>query len=64
MEMSFLRVAASSNYSLCSRPFKAVDVAHSGYAADGKVLFLGGYCEAKITETVASYDWEPRAYDL
>ena len=45
VELRRLERDSHDTCSLCGRPFKAADVAHSGYAADGKPLFVGSCCE-------------------
>jgi len=64
VELRRLERDSHDNCSLCGRPFKPAEAAHSGYAADGRPLYVGSCCEANIAETAARYHWEPRAYEV
>ncbi len=63
-ELRRLERNSHDNCSLCGRAFKLAEVVHSGYAADGKPLYVGHCCETSVAETAARYDWEPRAYEV
>ena len=64
LELRRLERDSHDKCSICGRAFQKEDVAHSGYGAEGQPLYVGSCCEAKITETAARYEWEPRAYEV